>query len=74
MIHLTLQQHWHSSIHFDAFVTLLIEEKKGGGFAGVYSAKCGARCKKCFTPQRNETATFATLFYKRSGRLSRITV
>jgi hypothetical protein len=41
---------------------LLIEEKIGIGFAGVYPDKRCARCEKFFTPQRNQTATFATPF------------
>jgi hypothetical protein len=44
----------------------LIKEKIGVGFAGVYPDKCGARCEKCFTPRRNETATFATPLYNRN--------
>jgi hypothetical protein len=50
------------------FVMLLIEEKIGIGFAIVYPDKRCARCEKCFTPRRNETATFETLLYKRAGR------
>jgi hypothetical protein len=50
----------------------LIEEKIGIGFAGRLSGqplrplrKRCARCETCFTPRRNETATFATSLYNR---------
>ena len=59
---------------------LFIEEKIGIGFAGRLSGqtlrplrKRCARCEKCFTPRRNETATLATPLYNRAGRVSRIT-
>jgi hypothetical protein len=50
----------------------LIKENIGIGFAGVYPDKRGARCEKCFTQRRNETARFATPLYNRAGRVSRI--
>jgi hypothetical protein len=43
----------------------LIEEIIGIGSAGVYPDIRCARCEKCFTPRRNETATFATPLYNR---------
>jgi hypothetical protein len=35
--------------------------------------KRSARCEKCFTPRRNEPATFATPLNNRAGRVSKIT-
>jgi hypothetical protein len=45
----------------------LIEEKIGIG--RHYPDKRCARCEKCFTPRRKETATFATPLYNRAGNL-----
>jgi hypothetical protein len=73
MIHLTLLQHWHFSILFDSFVTLLIEEKKSGGIAGVYPAKYSARLEKCFTPRAQRNHNVHKASFNRAGRLSRIT-
>jgi hypothetical protein len=62
------------------FVMPLIEEKIGNGFAGVFypnqrCARCANvapvaknSCEKCFTPRRNESATFPTPLYNRAGR------
>jgi hypothetical protein len=48
------------------FVMPLVEEKLGAGFAVVCSDKRCVLCEKCFTPRRNETATFATPLYNRA--------
>jgi hypothetical protein len=61
-------------IKIGTFVILLIEEKIGVGFAGVYPDKRGARCVNVAREMFHATAPRTrNASYNRAGRVSRIT-